>query len=629
MAGSVVQAIIKATGASPLTMAAVVATTAGDWIVLFCEDGTASNRTITCSDSVDGSYGTANFTVNDSVNGATISVWVHQVVTGGTPTFTLTRAGDTLGFAMLQITGVSALNLTPTGQHQNTPGNGADAISSGAQTTSAVCFCVALGTDADGTAGAPGAGTGFTSATGTHIAAVTGLQFGTGLDLARIEWKASVASGSRAGTFTDATNGSSHNYDNLVVFLTEGGAAAALAGGAAAAAAVTGAITTAIQAAGSASAAASSTGALTTAIQLAGGAASAATVAGALQTQIKLAAGALAASSAAGVLIGGAAALAGASVGTAVGAGALTNYATVTLVAPLYTGIGGILDPNLVWPFTAPVAGSVIYYDGSNVTILSDGEIVSNVNSCSFVAMHFDGTNWNVVIVFIQPGEVGYANAQSAATGALTTAIHLAGAALAASATTGSLSTVISLTSAAQALAAAAASLSTQIPLAGAAQAQSFATATLVKSFAGDAQETASAAGVLSTQINLMANALGDAEAPSTLSTQIMLQAAAQAFATASGILNGSVLMAGHATVAAQATGAIDNNLSAAATVVTFAIGMLSTAILLGGNAIVSANVVGDIPVPPPGLMTKVVVAFRRSRSRIHFGPSRPIRRPR
>lgn len=223
MAGAVVQLIMKDSVASPATLAFPVATTVGNWVVVFACDGSAANKTITVSDSVDGSYGAANTTVNDTTNGLTLSVYTHQVASSGTPTFTVTSAGDQVAFCAAQISGVTALNNSK-GQHQTQPGNGADAISSGTIATSAISFAVAVSIDSDGTGGAPGAGTGFTSATGTNITPVTSWQFGSGLNLARVEWKASVASGSPAGTFTDATHGSTHNYDTLVAFLTEGSA---------------------------------------------------------------------------------------------------------------------------------------------------------------------------------------------------------------------------------------------------------------------------------------------------------------------------------------------------------------------------------------------------------------------
>src|SRR5882672_9448794 len=51
----------------------------------------------------------------------------------------------------------------------------------------------------------------------------------------------------------------------------------------------------------------------------------------------------------------GGAALAGAATDATSATGALINFASVTLVAPLYTGPQGLFDPNLVWPFSIPV----------------------------------------------------------------------------------------------------------------------------------------------------------------------------------------------------------------------------------------------------------------------------------
>lgn len=113
--------------------------------------------------------------------------------------------------------------------------------------------------------------------------------------------------------------------------------------------------------------------------------------------------------------------LAGISRNVASARGGLTNWATVTLAGTLYTGIGGILDPNLVWPYTAPTAGSVIYYDPGYITILPNCEICSTNNNCSAAVQFFDGTNWNEVIVVVTPYNVGYAYGVARASGSLTT----------------------------------------------------------------------------------------------------------------------------------------------------------------------------------------------------------------
>lgn len=159
------------------------------------------------------------------------------------------------------------------------------------------------------------------------------------------------------------------------------------------------------------------------------------------------------------------------------------------------------------------------------------------------------------------------ATAAVSASGAITTGIPLAGAALLSSASTGSLSTAVQL--AAQALAGGQAlgDLSTAITLQGA-----VATATL-------------ASGDLSAQIRLDGAALAAAIASAGLTASILLAAAAQGGAQAAGSLSTGEGLEGVATGAAQATGS------------------LTTLIVLSGAAVAALLASGDLSTTPSGLV--------------------------
>ena len=224
MAGSILQAAF-AEGTSPLSLAFPTGLTAGSTIVVFGVDAAASGQNLTCADT-HGTLGTHVDLVSDIANGNSLASFVKTSVVSGADTVTLTggAAGHAVGVCIVEVSGVGILD-GHNAQNQVTPGNSTDAISSNTDTPTATAFQVALSIETNGTVAAPNAGTGFTSTAGGNVT-VLGWQFGTGLNLARLEWKASVSSGAaHAGTFTDATNGSSHNYDTLMVMLDESAAA--------------------------------------------------------------------------------------------------------------------------------------------------------------------------------------------------------------------------------------------------------------------------------------------------------------------------------------------------------------------------------------------------------------------
>lgn len=123
------------------------------------------------------------------------------------------------------------------------------------------------------------------------------------------------------------------------------------------------------------------------------------------------------------------AALAGTGNVAANGAGNLltqsNGYASVTLAGPLYTGVGGILSGYANWSIQPPVVGSVVWYDPTYMTILSDGEIVGTTNNFTALAQWNTGAGWSDLVVLVTPGlsAVSYGEANGQAT--ITTGIPL------------------------------------------------------------------------------------------------------------------------------------------------------------------------------------------------------------
>ncbi|MHB8815010.1 MAG: hypothetical protein ACYDAE_17295, partial [Steroidobacteraceae bacterium] len=61
-------------------------------------------------------------------------------------------------------------------------------------------------------------------------------------------------------------------------------------------------------------------------------------------------------------------------------AGALINWASVVLTAPLYTGRGSIFGAHADWSNGAPGVGATVYYDPTNMSVLANGEIVATAS---------------------------------------------------------------------------------------------------------------------------------------------------------------------------------------------------------------------------------------------------------
>lgn len=367
-------------------------------------------------------------------------------------------------------------------------------------------------------------------------------------------------------TFTTNRN-EEHSVFQFLLTPVSGGGAAAFSGGAA----------TAVTA----------TGALSTAIKLAAGATSAVTAHAALLAQIKLAAAAASAISATGSLTT-AAGFGAAALSAVTASGALLPFATVVLTSPLYTGSGGLLDPNFWTNSNTPAVGDTIWYDPTFITISPNGEIVSTSNNCSGIVQFNDGTGWAVGLVVITPLMVGYAVDLNSAAGALSTAINLAVAASNLTSASASLSTHIGFRSAASTLVTATGALTTQIQLSAAALSSTSATGILPFGQAvlvGAGNDLTTATGALSTQVKLASAASDVVSAVAALSAQIQMVAQAIDLTIASatfGIPQGAAFQSqAFDFTTAQAFLGNQASFNAVATDLTSATGQITTAIQL------------------------------------------------
>lgn len=257
---------------------------------------------------------------------------------------------------------------------------------------------------------------------------------------------------------------------------------------------------------------------------------------------------------------------------TAVSAAAtFTTFSTVTLVAPLYTGIGGLLDPNFWYQSNVPQVGDTILYDPTFITVEPNGEIVSTTNNCSAIVQFNDGSGWAVGLIVITPLMVAYADDATTASGALTAAIQLAGAASSVSSAIASLSTQTNLQGAASTLTSATAALTTTI--------QMLATAL----------DTTSGLGFIpGGQAQLAAAAATVTSSNTVLTAQIQMASAAASVTSAIGDVVTAIQMAGSAANATSAMGSlfgVPTSLAGSAESDTAASGDIVTQTLLGAAA--------------------------------------------
>lgn len=223
MAGSIVQSAQNfSTTAGTTKAVTLTGTTAGNAIVVFAHDGSGTSKAMTCADNVNGSYGTQVDSLNDATNGNTLRSWVKGNIAGGSVTVTVSfPASDIfIGLYAAEVTGVSTAPLD--GHHAQTQSvaNGA-AISSGAGTNASTAFMLSLSVrdDTSSAGSLPSVGTGFT----VDPTFSTGVwNYGNGNN-ALVEFKASVAAGSNAASFTNSS-GSTGTFNTLVVMLDEASA---------------------------------------------------------------------------------------------------------------------------------------------------------------------------------------------------------------------------------------------------------------------------------------------------------------------------------------------------------------------------------------------------------------------
>lgn len=300
----------------------------------------------------------------------------------------------------------------------------------------------------------------------------------------------------------------------------------------------------------------------------------------------------------------------------AAAAATLTNFQSVTLVAPLYTGPGSILDSRY-WIGVPPQAGHVVYFDPANgFSVASNGEVSAAVSAGSWVVQYFDGSAFSTGLVeIVATALMGSASGHSGASAALTTALRLAGAAAMQAMSNASLTTGIKLTGAALGVATAISALITQIRLDGLASGSGSATGALnggPQLFTA-AQAIAAAQGSLTTGIPLTGGAQSLAVAAGAISTAINLAGALESSSSSSGLLTSQTAQLTGAALSvansiASLTASID--LDADAVSKSLAAAALSTEILMRSIADASANASGGITALGP-----VVIAPRGTSS--------------
>lgn len=409
------------------------------------------------------------------------------------------------------------------------------------------------------------------------------------------QYKANLSAGSQGVPWQ--LNSANVEAVQIVVALKAASSAAALAGAAAPAAAALGALSTGILLAGTPASVSSATGFLNALLGAAGVSSSGT---GALSTAVKLAAAALVTTTFQGALITSAQ-LAGGAAPVTSAAGVLTNWATVTLTAPLYTGSQGLLDPHLWIGQTPPVVGTLVYYDNAHMTVSPNGELGADVTDCQAVVQYQDGGGaWHYATIIFTSGLAGYVDSVAVATGAMTTAIRLLGAASVLVSATAGLNAQIQLRGQLAAVASATADLTNAILLAGTITDTTTAVGALAgtdSTLAGSAVVAAVAMGLLNAQIKMAGAAAALVTAVGALATQIRLQGTLLTTTGALGSLSAGTQLNANAAAAAAATGALLTGIkvAGAALAIVQAAGDLTTHIQLLGAAIAASTATGNL----------------------------------
>lgn len=200
--------------ATSIATPGTITVAAGDTIVAFTTVAQDQTTTMAISDGTN-TY-TRVFTQYDG-SALTYSILVAENVAAGTYTLTATWDGGTRTNRSIFAFGISGLKTTSfqTGtalwNSQATPGTGTDGVTSGTTTPTEQPACLLGWHFAGAAAGTPATGTGFTSVG-------TGIQFGLGLDLVRVQHKRLTSTAGVAATATAAANSA---HISMAVVLSE------------------------------------------------------------------------------------------------------------------------------------------------------------------------------------------------------------------------------------------------------------------------------------------------------------------------------------------------------------------------------------------------------------------------
>jgi hypothetical protein len=254
--------------------------------------------------------------------------------------------------------------------------------------------------------------------------------------------------------------------------------------------------------------------------------------------------------------------LAAVAASTTAAAASLTQFASVVLTAPLFTGIGGIFDPGgAPWSNGAPPVGATVFYDPTNGQVLADGSVFSpTTNNFSMVCQWLPSPGvLSERIIVMTAGPVGVASDVTSAQGTLTVAALLTGAAASASAAAGELSTQL-LAAAADSTAASATLTPIALALRTAANdvTSAIAALTVAGNLLAAALDTTSASGALTAGAPKLAGTASDVTSSSgALTAQAALAAAASDLTSALGTLTVRALLAVSALSASSAGGSL------------------------------------------------------------------------
>ena len=277
--------------------------------------------------------------------------------------------------------------------------------------------------------------------------------------------------------------------------------------------------------------------------------------------------------------------------------GVLTNFASVVLTAPLYTGVGSILDPNGSWSNGTPAAGDTVYYDPTNLTVTASGEFYCSESAFTALVQWLPSAGVvSEMVIIATPGFVAAATDSLVVSATLAAGIQLLAAAQALSNASGQLTTQIQAQGAAQALSSAIASLSTAIQAAANAVDEADASGTLTGTqnlLAAAAESGSSVQAVLNTQIVMLGAAVSLTQAAGALATRIAAAANAVSISSAIGSLQSGIPVQGGAPIVSSASAVLSTgvNLGSAATSVASAIAQLLTGIQVFSNAIGDSEV--------------------------------------